>query len=419
MTIYKRYCNTCGKYYEGGEKYCSPKCYYISKKKLNLTKEELERLYWEKELSLNEIAKKYKVDGVTVLYWMKKYNILRRSKAKIKFNGINSIKREELEDLYNTKRLSSSQIAEKFGVSSTTIRQLMKEYNIIRRNNSEAHLSKNARLPTKENLIRLYCKDKLSVKEISSTFSVSTTTIYNLMRRYNIQRKPQRKFYLSKEELENLYWKEKKDTFEIAEIYGVEFNTVRRWMKKYEIPTRSYSEIQTNCLEKDPTLKDRVSNGVKQYFKEHPKERERISKFWEEYYSDPLVKLQHKEDVIKRLKDHPELHPNVLVARRGDKSKPEKKVYTRLLSMGFIEDIDFSFNKPIQTETTIRYPDFRFPKLMTIIEVDGTYWHKNKLKEAIRDTELKDLGYDVYHLTDKEINNNFRYVQNQLENILK
>lgn len=42
--------------------------------------EELERLYWDEEMSITQLATHFKLDSKTIRYFMKKYRIARRTK---------------------------------------------------------------------------------------------------------------------------------------------------------------------------------------------------------------------------------------------------------------------------------------------------------------------------------------------------
>lgn len=91
----------------------------------------------------------------------------------------------------------------------------------------------------------------------------------------------------------------------------------------------------------------------------------------------------------QRFINNPELHPNrKLSGNRKKMSNPEKEVYDWLTSNGY----SFEHNKKILDF----YPDFVIDK--TIIEVDGSYWHKNKQDDAERDILLENEGYKVYRI---------------------
>lgn len=105
----------------------------------------MKELYWKKNLTLEKIAKIYGVNNVTILNWMKKYKIPRRTY----WNKLN-ISKELLQDLYHRKKMSSLKIAEKLGANSRTIRRIMERYEIPRRTLSEA-CTKNQKTPFDDN----------------------------------------------------------------------------------------------------------------------------------------------------------------------------------------------------------------------------------------------------------------------------
>lgn len=117
---------------------------------------------------------------------------------------------------------------------------------------------------TKEELYNLYWNQKLNTQEIGEKFNVSSTTIINYLKRFDIKRRPasgkvghlvsQRrlekmrrkrgpnkkppKFYISKEELEDLYINQKLNTREIAKLYSTNKSSVGKLIKKYNIQMR-------------------------------------------------------------------------------------------------------------------------------------------------------------------------------------
>lgn len=106
---------------------------------LNIAKETLIDLYSNQKLSTADIARKLNIGShVTILNYLKKYSILIRSRLgnRISIN----ISKETLIDLYYNKKLTQKQIARKFGNHSATgIQSLMKIYNLKSRNDSESH----------------------------------------------------------------------------------------------------------------------------------------------------------------------------------------------------------------------------------------------------------------------------------------
>jgi len=105
------------------------------KKGLKFTKNQLENLYWNKKLSLSQIGERFYCQGTNVLYWLKKFKIKRRPACWKKVD----IPKKVLKDLYLNKKMSSLKIAEKLGtVNARTIRKKLKKFGIPTRSLSEA-----------------------------------------------------------------------------------------------------------------------------------------------------------------------------------------------------------------------------------------------------------------------------------------
>ncbi len=87
--------------------------------------EVLQQLYWKEGLSLSEISRRFGVSRPSLTYWMKKFCIELR--PKIKF----ILSKEELEELYLKKKLSTIKIAKLADVSSReTPRRWLKKFKI-------------------------------------------------------------------------------------------------------------------------------------------------------------------------------------------------------------------------------------------------------------------------------------------------
>ena len=101
-------------------------------------KQELEELYLSRKLSTRQIGKIIGVEKTTILNWLKKYNIHIRSSKTFNWEikGINPPSKGQLELDYKT--LSLELIAKKYEVSVEAILGLFRKYNIKTRNWSEA-----------------------------------------------------------------------------------------------------------------------------------------------------------------------------------------------------------------------------------------------------------------------------------------
>ena len=96
--------------------------------KFFITKEELEKLYFDEKLTCLEIRKKFGINQNSIYYWFKKYDI-----EIVKF----FITKEELEKLYFDEKLTFIEIEEKLGINRGRIYNWFKKYKITVRSKSE------------------------------------------------------------------------------------------------------------------------------------------------------------------------------------------------------------------------------------------------------------------------------------------
>ncbi|MBU3918462.1 hypothetical protein KKC63_00935 [Patescibacteria group bacterium] len=105
------------------------------KKGLKFAKKQLEDLYWNKGLSLREIGEKFHCNDTNILYWLKKFKIKRRPAYRKKIE----IPKNILKDLYWNKNLSSREIAKMFGIKhGRTILKKLNKFEIPTKTVSQA-----------------------------------------------------------------------------------------------------------------------------------------------------------------------------------------------------------------------------------------------------------------------------------------
>ncbi len=150
------------------------------KKGLKFTKEKLKELYIDKKLSLNQIGKKFGCNGSNIHYWLCKFDIKRRPAYRKKIH----IPKTVLEDLYWNKRLSSREIAKKFGIKfGRTVRKKLENYGIKRKTVSQA-LTKKFKKPfcgdlnKKAFLLGLRAGD-FYAKRARKSIRIQTSTTHN------------------------------------------------------------------------------------------------------------------------------------------------------------------------------------------------------------------------------------------------
>jgi len=105
------------------------------KKGLKFTKEQLENLYWNKKLSLGELGRRFHCWDTNILYWLKKFEIKRRPAYWKKID----IPKDILRNLYWDKNLSSGEIAKIFGIRhGRTILKKLNKFGIPTKTVSQA-----------------------------------------------------------------------------------------------------------------------------------------------------------------------------------------------------------------------------------------------------------------------------------------
>lgn len=110
-----------------------------------------------------------------------------------------------------------------------------------------------------------------------------------------------------------------------------------------------------------------------------------------DFWTDEL-RLAHSEMKKEFYKQHPEKHPNrILAGNRSKMTYLERVAFDWLTSAG----IEFDHQVGIQLHDKTVYPDFKIG--MMLIEIDGKYWH-NPEQDLRRDCELEKIGFNVVRI---------------------
>ncbi|MCK5022218.1 MAG: DUF559 domain-containing protein [Candidatus Pacebacteria bacterium] len=223
---------------------------------------------------------------------------------------------------------------------------------------------------------------------------------------------------------------------QIADLIDINQHTLQRFMLRNNITKKVWSEQESLILnELYPSCKkEKVLNELKNknwrqiqkranYFK-----IKRDLKFQYENFiknnieNNPMKNPEFKRKARASLKMFYKKNPKKLVNytfRRNKKTDIEEVMYNILIGLGFKDKQDFYFNNYFKTKLSYKFPDFIFPNFKKVIECDGAYWHKCKIKERERDKEFQDRGYGVYHFTDNQILKNTEVVKLQVMKLLK
>lgn len=160
----------------------------------HVSREELAQLYEEERLSLRYIGKIYSVSHGTVRCRMKEVGIScrpARSGYKLVRNKLSSVSREELVNLYEGEGLSLSQVGLKYGVSPSMVSGRMERLSIPRRPNGGSWFKGKGKLAkvSKEEMDELYNHQKLTSSQIGKIYGVADVTVLKRLQDLQIPRR--------------------------------------------------------------------------------------------------------------------------------------------------------------------------------------------------------------------------------------
>ena len=124
------------------------------------------------------------------------------------------------------------------------------------------------------------------------------------------------------------------------------------------------------------------------------------------------------------MKRHPEeLERLKKIQYPGEVTKIEKKMLNFLKQKNLKEGSDFLFDKQDISGKTCYRPDFQFPNLGIIIELDGYFKHFTKegyKKDKIREYYLRKAGWKVYRFNFYDIDREYRFIEvkNRVQSII-
>lgn len=100
------------------------------------SKEEMELLYYQKQLTISQIAEHLQIGATTARGWLRDYNIA-TERGRGQFIALKKPPKELLEQLYIVEGLSTRDVAQRLSVSKHTAAAWLREHNLLR-NLSEA-----------------------------------------------------------------------------------------------------------------------------------------------------------------------------------------------------------------------------------------------------------------------------------------
>ena len=186
---------------------------------MELNRETLCELYYERDMTQKEIGKIFNLDGGTICRYFKKFNIKRKDKKPSK---------EALQRMYLVENKSEREIANELGFARQTISIYISEYGL---NKKQVYISK-------EELYQRYIVEDKKIDEIGEIYGLSKSAIQSRIKKYKIHKDPKYIFDISKEKLFELYTTQNKSAREIGDMYGVKSSTVLYHLKRYGIKRR-------------------------------------------------------------------------------------------------------------------------------------------------------------------------------------
>jgi len=157
---------------------------------------ELRELYLRKKFTMEKIAEILDCSPGVVQYWIKKHKIQTRKVVDYPTHYPQKLElpRERILHLYCIEKLSTREVAKIFGVSQSTLRRYMTEYNIATRKGNESRKYQKRFKRTKLNLsrdllYRLYWIMDLSTYQIADMYGVSRSCVFSTLLRHDIDRK--------------------------------------------------------------------------------------------------------------------------------------------------------------------------------------------------------------------------------------
>lgn len=147
------------------------------------------------------------------------------------------------------------------------------------------------------------------------------------------------------------------------------------WLKNL---SKSIQEYNKKEKEKNPNYRNKANNNA--YGKKHSKE----------------TKAKLKNIVEQQIKDgkHPFLgRDNGRIKKSSLEIKFEN--YLKTLNIEYIPGFKISFTPKGKGSIRYKYYDFFVPKINSVIEIHGSYWHPQK-KEGLNKIQLKNLKNDEF-----------------------
>ena len=247
-----------------------------------------------------------------------------------------NITKEILIELYHKEKISVRRIAKKMNVGKTTIEYYFKKYNIKMRNHSEANKERfKWDLP--------WIKSASKLKEMGKKCAITWIKKRRLkIRKFEETNKINLKIFL-----ERLYLGKKINLSKIGKNIGFGRVIVSHLLDEYGIHKRPKFEYVSSIKGKD---------------------RYQYGKTWEELFGKERALIKKRETSLRLRK--------LMIKRLQNNEMPFSNTKIELMIKKELEDknIYFKFQQPMYN---LFVCDFILPQYKIVLECDGDYWHAN------------------------------------------
>jgi len=343
--------------------------------------------------SINDIAKSLGVDSTTVRKKLKNHNIELKDKNRLDNANVFLNDKEWLIDQHHIKNRSLKSIANELDVDAVTV---AKRFNFfkIQKKISTIPIESIKYLDDKEWLIQQHHIKNKSILEIASELMVTPAVVARKLSKFRIKvfkmRHDVQTKLDNKEWLMEQYYNQGRSFIDIAKELNVDKNTMTKYAKKHGIVNRNVLSNTIISLIDDPKWL------MKQHY-DNRKSKEEIAK-------DLGITISTVYNRFIKFGIETQLHKTSLIEK-------DLREYVSDKNLEIISNI-----------RNIIYPyeiDIWIPEKKIAIEVNGNYWHSEKLKKKnyhLNKTLLAEKkNIQLLHFFESEINNKKNIVQSIID----
>ena len=373
-----------------------------------------------------------------------------------------NITKEQLEHLYHDKKMTLDEIGIYFGYADLQpIIRLFKKFNLNTRTKTEnANLifKNKHNIPSKEKLKKDL--ETMSVSKAAKKYNIHRNSLTKIIKNYGLGID----YFLNLNIKENINKEEYQDLspIELSLIFGVGIGTIKYFKKtftkkQYDLETIKEKFNKYNYNLNNQTLVNQIIRGdentynsilelTKNHYLQSNKFTERIYRLFNHYNEDKIEKCKYCKAPLKFYtyelgygNSEISICKNCISNHCGfGVSVVSQKLFNSIYkNLNLTEydvckyhDLNGEFIVYIENDDIINLSEYANSLNRTkyhidfifnnkIIEFDGTYYHKDKDKDIAKDKFLNLKGYEVLHIDELEYKNYHEQILNKCIQFLK